>query len=211
MMQRVTIFDYGAGNLHSLAKALAGPGIDLRVEPDPVRAIETDVLVLPGVGSFSQAAKRLEAGHAVMRHAILNGGLPTLGVCLGMQIFFDESDEGPGRGLGVIRGRVTRLAARRVPQIGWNTVDDTHDAIFDAAPMSVAYYANSFACRPDSAETVIAWSEHEGDRFAAAVRAGEQGNIVGVQFHPEKSSQAGVRLIKAFLSEAGRAMSHDIP
>jgi glutamine amidotransferase len=210
-MRRVTIFDYGAGNLHSLAKALAGPGIDLRVEPDPVRAIETDVLVLPGVGSFPQAAQRLESGNAAMRDAMLSGGLPTLGVCLGMQILFDESDEGPGRGLGVIPGRVTRLAARRVPQIGWNTLDDTHDTIFDAAPMSVAYYANSFACRPASADTVIAWSQHEGDRFAAAVRAGEQGNIVGVQFHPEKSSQAGVRLIKAFLSEAGRAMSHDVP
>ena len=210
-MQRVTIFDYGAGNLHSLAKALAGPGVDLRIEPDPVRAVETDVLVLPGVGSFQQAARRLESGNALMRDAILSGGLPTLGVCLGMQMLFDESDEGPGRGLGVIPGRVTRLAARRVPQIGWNTLDDTDDAIFEAAPMSVAYYANSFACRPDSADTVIAWSQHEGDRFAAAVRAGEQGNVVGVQFHPEKSSQAGVRLIKAFLNDAGRAMSHGFP
>ena len=206
-MQRVTIFDYGAGNLHSLAKALAGSGVDLRIEPDPVRAIETDVLVLPGVGSFPQAARRLESGNAVMRDAMLSGGLPTLGVCLGMQMLFDESDEGPGRGLGVIPGRVTRLAARRVPQIGWNTLDDTRDAIFEAAPMSVAYYANSFVCRPDSDDTVIAWSQHEADRFAAAVRAGEQGNVVGVQFHPEKSSQAGVRLIKAFLSDAGRAMS----
>ena len=210
-MQRVTIFDYGAGNLHSLAKALAGPGVDLRIEPDPVRAVETDVLVLPGVGSFQQAARRLESGNALMRDAMLSGGLPTLGVCLGMQMLFDESDEGPGRGLGVIPGRVTRLAARRVPQIGWNTLDDTDDAIFEAAPMSVAYYANSFACRPDSADTVIAWSQHEGDRFAAAVRAGEQGNVVGVQFHPEKSSQAGVRLIKAFLNDAGRAMSHGLP
>ena len=77
--------------------------------------------------------------------------------------------------------------------------------------MSVAYYANSFACRPDSLDTVIAWSQHEGDRFAAAVRAGEQGNVVGVQFHPEKSSQAGVRLIKAFLNDAGRAMSQSLP
>jgi glutamine amidotransferase len=210
-MQRVTIFDYGAGNLHSLAKALAGPGIDLRIVPDPIRAVETDVLVLPGVGSFPQAAQRLESGSAVMREAMLSGGLPTLGVCLGMQMLFDASDEGPGRGLGVIPGRVTRLAARRVPQIGWNTLDDTHDAIFEAAPISIAYYANSFACRPDSADTVIAWSQHEGDRFAAAVRAGEQGNVVGVQFHPEKSSQAGVRLIKAFLSEAGCAVSHDLP
>ena len=209
-MQRVTIFDYGAGNLHSLAKAIAGPGIDLRIQPDPIRAIDTDVLVLPGVGSFQQAAKQLEPGLGAMREAMLSG-LPTLGICLGMQIFFDESDEGTGRGLGVISGRVTRLAARRVPQIGWNTLDDARDMLFDVAPMSVAYYAHSFACRPRSIDTVIAWSQHEGDRFAAAVRAGEQGNIVGVQFHPEKSSQAGVRLIKAFLAEAGCVVSPELP
>lgn len=209
-MQRVTIFDYGAGNLHSLAKAIAGPSIDLRIQPDPTRAIDTDVLVLPGVGSFQQAAGQLEPGLGAMREAMLSG-LPTLGICLGMQIFFDESDEGAGRGLGVIAGRVTRLAARRVPQIGWNTLDDTRDMIFDVAPMSVAYYAHSFACRPRSIDTVIASSQHEDDRFAAAVRAGEQGNIVGVQFHPEKSSQAGVRLIKAFLAEAGCVVSLEVP
>lgn len=210
-MQRVTIFDYGAGNLHSLAKALAGPGVEVKIQTDPLRAIETDVLVLPGVGSFQQAARQLEPGCDAMREAVLNGGLPTLGICLGMQLFLDESDEGPGRGLGVIPGRVTRLAARRVPQIGWNTLDDPCDPLFDAAPMPIAYYANSFVCRPQSADTVIAWSQHEGDRFAAAVRAGDHANVVGVQFHPEKSSQAGVRLIKAFLAEAGRVMAHDLP
>jgi glutamine amidotransferase len=202
-MRRVTIFDYGAGNLHSLAKALAEPGVEVDVEADPTRATETDVLVLPGVGSFTQAASRLAPGRGTMRDAMLHG-LPTLGVCLGMQLLFDESEEGPGRGLGIIPGRVTRLAARRVPQIGWNTLEDPCDPLFDAAPMTVAYYANSFVCRPASDDTVIAWSRHEDDRFAAAVRAGERDNIVGVQFHPEKSSEAGVRFIKAFLADAVR-------
>jgi imidazole glycerol-phosphate synthase subunit HisH len=203
-MRRVTVFDYGAGNLHSLAKALAEPDVDVRVEPDPRRAVETDVLVLPGVGSFAQAARRLAPGRDAMRDAMLQDGLPTLGVCLGMQLLFDESEEGPGRGLGVVPGRVTRLAARRVPQIGWNSLEDARDPIFVAAPLTVAYYANSFACRPLTDDTVIAWSCHEEDRFAAALRAGEGGNIIGVQFHPEKSSEAGVRLIKAFLAEALR-------
>jgi imidazole glycerol-phosphate synthase subunit HisH len=202
-MRRVTIFDYGAGNLHSLAKALAEPAIEVCVEPDPTRATETDVLVLPGVGSFAQAAGRLALGRDAMRHAMLYDGLPTLGVCLGMQLLFDDSEEGPGQGLGIIPGRVTRLAARRVPQIGWNTLEDARDSMFDAAPMAVAYYANSFVCRPITDDTVIAWSRHEDDRFAAAVRVGGRGNIVGVQFHPEKSSVDGVRLIKAFLAEAG--------
>jgi imidazole glycerol-phosphate synthase subunit HisH len=209
-MRRVTIFDYGAGNLHSLAKALAEPGLEVCVEPDPRRAIDTDVLVLPGVGSFAQAAGCLAPGREAMRDAMLHDGLPTLGVCLGMQLLFDESEEGPGSGLAIIPGCVTRLAARRVPQIGWNTVEGTRDSIFDAAPMTVAYYANSFACRPIADDSVIAWSRHEDDRFAAAVRAGEIGNIVGVQFHPEKSSGAGVRLIKAFLAEAARTSRPEV-
>jgi imidazole glycerol-phosphate synthase subunit HisH len=198
---RVTIFDYGAGNLHSLAKAIERGGVDVQVETDPVRAVvETDALVLPGVGAFGAAAKRLAPGRVAMRDAVARG-LPAIGICLGMQLLFDASDEGDGAGLGLIPGRVTRLRAERVPQIGWNTVEDSHDPLFDAAPLPIAYYANSFVCRPEDPSSVIAWSEHEEDRFPAAVRAG---TAVGVQFHPEKSSSGGVRLLHAFLDEARR-------
>jgi glutamine amidotransferase len=195
---RVTIFDYGAGNLHSLAKAMEGAEVEVRIEEDPTRATATDVLVLPGVGAFGAAAARLAPGREAMRDAIV-AGLPTLGICLGMQLLFDASDEGTGAGLGVIAGRVSRLEAERVPQIGWNALESTRDPLFDAAPLSIAYYANSFVCRPVDASGVIAWSEHEGDRYPAAVRAG---SAVGVQFHPEKSSTAGVRWLHAFLDEA---------
>jgi glutamine amidotransferase len=195
---RVTIFDYGAGNLHSLGKAIERAGVEVHIETDPVRAVETDVLVLPGVGAFGAAAARLAPGRDAMRAAI-TGGLPAIGICLGMQLLFDASDEGAGAGLGLIAGRVSRLTAERVPQIGWNTVDDARDPLFDAAPLPIAYYANSFVCRPVDVSTVIAWSEHEGDRFPAAVRAG---SAIGVQFHPEKSSSNGVRLLHAFLDEA---------
>ena len=197
---RVTIFDYGAGNLHSLAKAIERAGVDVHVETDPVRAVDTDALVLPGVGAFGAAAERLAPGRAAMRDAVARG-LPAMGICLGMQLLFDASDEGDGAGLGLIAGRVSRLQAARVPQIGWNTVDDPRDALFDAAPLPIAYYANSFVCRPEDPSSVIAWSEHEGDRFPAAVRAGA---AVGVQFHPEKSSANGVQFLHAFLDEARR-------
>ena len=200
---RVTIFDYGAGNLHSLAKAIERGGVDVCIETDPIRAVETDALVLPGVGAFGSAAARLAPGREAMRDAMTRG-LPTIGICLGMQLLFEASDEGEGAGLGVIAGRVTRLEAERVPQIGWNTIDDAHDSLFDAAPLPIAYYANSFVCRPEDSSSVIAWSEHEHDRFPAAVRAG---TAVGVQFHPEKSSAGGVRLLHAFLDEARRAMA----
>jgi glutamine amidotransferase len=197
----VTLFDYGAGNLHSLAKALEGPGTSVRIETDPVRAVgaDTDVLVLPGVGAFGAAAERLAPGRDAMRAAIL-GGLPTIGICLGMQLLFDGSDEGDGAGLGIIGGRVTRLRAVRVPQIGWNEVMPVaREALFEVAPLEMAYYANSFVCRPADTGAVTAWTEHEGDRFPAAVRAGR---AVGVQFHPEKSSTQGVRFLRAFLDDA---------
>ena len=194
----ITLFDYGAGNLHSLAKALETPGATVRVAPDPRRAIETDLLVLPGVGAFAAAAERLAPGSGAMR-AALRDGLPCIGICLGMQLLFDESDEGGGAGLGVIPGRVERLHARRVPQIGWNAIEDARDPLFARAPLDIAYYANSYVCRPASEDVVIAWSTHEGDRFAAAVRAG---NTVGVQFHPEKSSAAGVALLRTMVEGA---------
>lgn len=201
---RVTVFDYGAGNLHSLVKALELPTTVVRVETDPARAVEaTDALVLPGVGAFTPAAERLVAGRDIMRDALLNG-LPCLGICLGMQLLFEASDEGPGDGLGIFPGRVTRLNAQRVPQIGWNRLDDVREPLARDAELEVAYYANSFVCRPtaESLTQVLAWSEHEGDRFPATVRRGQ---VVGAQFHPEKSSAPGVRFVHAFLDAVARA------
>lgn len=198
-MMRVTVFDYGAGNLHSLVKTLTGNDRSVRVETDTRAAVEdTDVLVLPGVGAFAPAAERLAAGRDAMREAIL-GGLPTLGICLGMQLMFDGSDEGAGLGLGVVPGRVTKLDAQRLPQIGWNRLEDPTDALFSESGLDIAYYANSFACRPTDVSAVTAWSTHDGDRFPAAVRVGA---CVGVQFHPEKSSAPGVRFVEAFLASA---------
>ena len=118
-----------------------------------------------------------------------------------MQLLFDGSDEGSGEGLGIIPGRVTRLDAARVPQIGWNALEGVGDPLLRESALDVAYYANSYVCRPapGAERQVVAWSEHEGDRFPASVRAGA---VVGVQFHPEKSSLPGVRYVHAFLDEA---------
>lgn len=189
-MTRITIFDYGAGNLHSLSKALALPGVEVQIEENPLRAIETDALVLPGVGAFPGAAAHLAPGRDTMRRAILDG-LPTLGICLGMQLLFDESEEGGGEGLGVVPGRVRKLRARRVPQIGWNEVET-----FDEALPPIAYFANSYVCDPDDESMIVAYTTHETDRFASAVAVE---NTVGVQFHPEKSSAAGVEFVHQFV------------
>ena len=197
---RVSVFDYGAGNLHSLTKALVLSGAEVRIESDPLAALDGEALVLPGVGAFAPAAARLEPGRRAMRDAIVDG-LPCLGICLGMQLLFDESDEGAGRGLGLIPGRVTPLRARRSPQIGWNTVDDARDPLLDVAPLPYAYYANGYVCRPADTCCVRAWSTCDDDRFPAVVR---QRRMVGVQFHPEKSSRAGLAFVRAFLEEAAR-------
>jgi len=194
---KATIFDYGAGNLHSLAKALGCAGATVAIETDPGVLGDTELLVLPGVGAFATAAARLAPALDRVRAAIADG-LPCLGICLGMQLFFDASDEGPGRGLGIVPGRVSNVTARRVPHIGWNHVDATRDPLFARAPVDVAYFAHGYACRPESEDCVTAWSTHESDRFPAAVR---QGRAIGFQFHPEKSSRAGLALLAAVIEE----------
>jgi glutamine amidotransferase len=197
---RVTIFDYGAGNLHSLSKAIVRSTVSLTIEPDPIRAIDTDLLVLPGVGAFGPAAARLGPGLRAMRNAI-GSGLPTLGICLGMQLLFEGSDEGGGEGLGVFAGRATKLSASRSPQIGWNRLDEVADEAARAASLTFAYYANRFVCRAMNPSDVVAWSTHERDRFPAIVR---RGRTVGVQFHPEKSSAPGLAFIRQVIEETRR-------
>lgn len=193
---RIGVFDYGAGNLHSLVKALAGPGRSVAVETRARAAADADVLVLPGVGAFGPAAAALAPDRAVVRDAIV-AGLPCLGICLGMQLLCDGSDEGPGEGLGVFAGRVTALRAVRVPHIGWNSLDDSDDALLRVTGLTTAYFANGFACRIADRSSVVAWTTHESDRFASVIR---KGRTVGVQFHPEKSSSPGLGFIQGFLS-----------
>jgi imidazole glycerol-phosphate synthase subunit HisH len=197
-MIRATILDYGAGNLHSLSKALAMPGVSVRIATDPVLAIDTDVLVLPGVGAFTGAAGFLAPGRTALRRA-LTDGLPCLAICLGMQLLFDASDEGPGAGLGFFAGRVRRVNAALVPHMGWNTLQDTTDPLAGQGALVTAYYAHSFACPPAEPGATTAWTVVDGDRFPAIVR---RQRTVGVQFHPEKSSAPGVRFIHRFLTDA---------
>jgi glutamine amidotransferase len=195
---RVSVLDLGVGNLRSIANALMVSGAEVAIDEDPTLALRADAMVLPGVGSFEPAARRLTPYANDVRAAVARG-LPTLGICLGMQLLFERSDEGCGAGLGVFGGSVRRLAAAVVPQIGWNAIDEARDPLLELSGLETAYYANSFVCAPESDECIGAWTTHESDRFPAVVR---RGAVVGVQFHPEKSSHAGLRFLQAFLEEA---------
>lgn len=192
---KVAILDYGAGNLHSLAKALSRAGTEVSIETDGEKALVSDALILPGVGAFSLAAESLAPHIPSIRSALLDG-FPCLGICLGMQLLFDSSEEGEGEGIGIFSGRVRRLHGRRVPQIGWNDLEDPKGELFSVSGLKTAYFANSFVCEPRDSNTIRAWATHEGDHFVASV---ETGNVVGVQFHPEKSSGPGIAFIDAFL------------
>ncbi|MDT8341068.1 MAG: imidazole glycerol phosphate synthase subunit HisH [Longimicrobiales bacterium] len=203
---RVALFDYGVGNLHSLGKALEAGGARVAVTSDWEEALAVQALVLPGVGAFAAAVQALPGDRARVREA-LAAGLPCLGICLGMQLLFSASEEGEGAGIGILPGTVRRLRAPVVPQMGWNVVEATGDPLFHEVggvgegfgdPPLTAYYANSFVCEPDDPSDVVAWSTYAGDRFAAGVR---RGNTWGVQFHPEKSSTPGRRIIANFLGQ----------
>lgn len=202
---RVSLFDYGTGNLHSLQKALEAFGAEVRIDADPGAVLDADAMILPGVGAFGAAARRVAAARGRIV-AALGAGFPCLGICLGMQLLFAHSEESPGEGLGFFEGRVRRLRARRVPQMGWNDVEMARtaggpDPLFDGTTRPVVYYANTYVPEPGPSDTVIAWTTYEDDRFPAAVR---RENVWGVQFHPEKSARPGLRMIENFLREAAR-------
>ena len=202
---KVALFDYGAGNLHSLGKALEAEGVQVVVTDDWDDALALDALVLPGVGAFGQAAGSLPDDREPLRQA-LEEGTPALGICLGMQLLFDESEESEGDGIGLIPGRVTRLEAAVVPQVGWNDVETGDDPVFEGVAPLVAYYANSYVCEPADEADAIAWSEYEGRRYAAAVR---RGRAWGMQFHPEKSSDPGRRILANWVEAARTALGQE--
>lgn len=202
-MIHLSLFDYGAGNLHSLAKGLEAGGARVTVTTDWDEALSRDGLVLPGVGSFGSAVKGIRGEGERIRVA-LEEGLPCLGICLGMQLLFPESEEAPGAGIGFIEGRVRRFNAPIVPQMGWNDIEAADDAIFDGTGQFAGYFANSYVCDVgpnEPGDTVVARAEYGGERFAAGVR---KNRTWGFQFHPEKSSRPGLRLLANFVREVGK-------
>ena len=191
---KISIMDYGVGNLHSISKGLERAGANVQMVEDPEELLEAECIVFPGVGAFGAAMEVLRPVLPGLRKKV-KGGTPTLGICLGMQILFEKSEESKGEGVAVIKGTVRRLSRGRIPQMGWNEVVPKSDRLFEGVPEgSQFYFANSYICLP--AEDVTIADTVYGMRFASAVR---KGAILGVQFHPEKSGPPGLRLLGNFV------------
>jgi glutamine amidotransferase len=211
----VCVLDYEMSNLRSATKALERLGARVGVAARPDGAAGADALVLPGVGNFGQAMRRLrEHGFVDLLRERAAEGVPVLGICLGLQLLFDSSEESPGvEGLGILAGPVRRLVTdRKVPHIGWSVVDWAPGAPVGPGPgapeaLSTYYFVHSFAPEPTDPADVLGTAEH-GVRFCAA--AG-RGNVAGVQFHPEKSSRAGLALLERWLAAVPRATARVVP
>jgi glutamine amidotransferase len=202
----IGIIDYGLGNLASVRNAFEHLGHQARLCATPDEAVVCDRLVLPGVGSFRAGARALEArGWTTALQGLTAESRPLLGVCLGMQLLFDTGEEnGPSNGLGLIPGKVIRLAPsepHKVPHVGWNALPQIQrHPLFDGiSPHVDFYFVHSYHCIPASQNDVIALCDFGGPFVAAAGR----GNIVGMQFHPEKSQPAGMRILENFVAWDG--------
>jgi glutamine amidotransferase len=194
----IAIVDYGMGNRRSVEKALEHVGADPRLTADHDTIRAAGGIVVPGVGAFPEAMRRFAA--AGLDELIAEGaaaGVPVLGLCLGMQLLFDASDEHEGaRGLGLLPGRVRALSAPRVPHIGWNLVTfERPSPLTEGLGEAAAFYhVHSLAPEPANPDDVVGRGEY-GERFVSIV---ERANVMGVQFHPEKSSRDGLALLRNF-------------
>jgi imidazole glycerol-phosphate synthase subunit HisH len=205
----VAVVDYGMGNRRSVEKALEHVGARVLVTGDHDAIRAADGVIVPGVGAFPEAMRRLAAAgldRVVVERA--GEGAPVLGICLGMQLLFASSTEHEGAaGLGLLPGEVTLLDARggKLPHIGWNRVALERPSRLTARLGDAAafYHVHSYVCRPAEAGDVVGRGEH-GERFASIV---ERGNVAGVQFHPEKSSRDGLLLLGNFVRSCARVIA----
>ncbi|MGC8555996.1 MAG: imidazole glycerol phosphate synthase subunit HisH [Conexivisphaera sp.] len=196
---RIGVIKYGVGNVFSVSAGLRRAGATVDVLDAPRRGY--DALVLPGVGAYGPASARL-APHLDLLLDLLDSGTPVLGICLGMQLFFERSEEwGGSEGLGLLRGEVSRLRARKLPHVGWSRVRvERGCSLMEGVESgSYFYFVHSYASADTSADFVCGTAEHEGQRFVAAL---ESPPLYGTQFHPERSDGPGLKVLRNFVRVA---------
>jgi glutamine amidotransferase len=201
----VIVVDYGMGNLHSIYKKLTKLTFDVKVSSDSDTILKAGKIILPGVGNFGAAIKNLkeERLYEILTWKILNDKTPTLGICLGMQLLSTFSEEGDSLGLGVVSARTTRFRIPdgkklKVPHVGWNSVSVPGNSILmkNISEDSLFYFVHSYHFTDNKPEYLAGYTNY-GYSFISLI---ENGNIFGTQFHPEKSHEAGMQLLKNFVS-----------
>jgi glutamine amidotransferase len=193
---KTVIFDYGVGNLLSLKTALEKAGLDASIGTSAKELAKADAIALPGVGAFTPAADKLNSVKETLVNRIQNG-TPMLGICLGLQLFFEKSEEGPGNGLSLFKGKNVRLPSTvKVPHMGWNTLNivKQNELFEDIAEGSFVYFVHSLYPVPVDKKIVCTQTEY-GTTFTSAIASK---NIYGTQFHPEKSGDLGLKILKNF-------------
>lgn len=198
----LTLLDYGVGNIHSLKKAFERAGAEVAVESEPARVLAARVLLLPGVGAFGKVAAQVAPYRSELRRR-LEEGLPVFAVCVGMQILYESSEEGEGEGLGFLPGHVRRLTHHRLPHIGWNSVRHRGIGPFQGIPPEAYFYFVHSYAPPPGGNFEVATADYGGRFAAAAMRA----NVWAFQFHPEKSSAAGLEIVRRFVEFARGCLS----
>ena len=199
-MMKIAIIDYGMGNLHSAAKALEKVGAQVAVTRDPELVRQADKVILPGVGAFGDCMKNLnERGLAPVIHEVIAAGKPFLGICVGLQMLFEGSEEDPGvAGLGIFKGLVRKIMAPglKVPHMGWNNLAlQAASPLFQGLPPAAyVYFVHSFHAVPTDESCITAVTDYGGQVTAAVGR----GLVQAVQFHPEKSSTVGLKILANF-------------
>lgn len=207
-MKKVSILDYGVGNLKSIKNAL------ISLDSDPIlinsynEIVNADFLILPGVGAFKSAMSKLrDQSFDKAIYEFIKKGNPFLGICLGMQMLFDQSSEFEiSEGLGLIEGNVSKITVKkryRLPNIGWNYIQKPKDVSWDRSVLKNlsiidrVYFVHSYCANPKNKNNIIAFSRYLDEVFCAAV---QKDNVIGVQFHPEKSGEVGLKILKNFVS-----------
>ena len=207
---KVGIVDYGLGNLFSIERALQHIGADCLISDNPEELLECERVVLPGVGAFADAMKGLKGGLADALKKVIDRGIPLLGICLGMQLMMTESEEfGRHRGLGLIRGKAVRLqetlstkARVKIPHIGWNSLNSKGKGAWARTILegleegTFVYFVHSYIVVPDDRACVLATTEYGKDKFCSVVSSG---SIIGCQFHPERSGEVGLNILRNFV------------
>jgi glutamine amidotransferase len=204
-MKEIILIDAGTGNLRSVQKALEAVGANVLRTDDPKKVVSGGRVVLPGVGAFGDFMSGLRArGLEEAVNDTVQRGIPLLGICVGMQAFFEVGEEmGEHKGMGLLQGKVVKFAESlsvKIPHTGWNQVEARKDAsLFDGINSGAyVYFNHSYYCQPQNSSDVLATTDY-GMNYACAVR---RENIFGVQFHPEKSQAVGLRILKNFLEAA---------